>query len=962
MPVQRLLSHFPRVLLVLGVLLILTGVEAAPVFAQSAEVRQVELIRRGQQLSIRLFLNQPPVYQITENLDARTLVVKFRNTKPGFPDGSPVKLFNDSQVEGVRFLEVGPDLWAQFKFREAGLVFDIDPPEAPNILQLTFRPSKQLEPLPPVEPGAKVRLLSTDFRSVDTEDGLSGHTRLTLIFSEAPRLFMQQHGVQIELRFPNTLPAEDYETPEFEDGRVRLERLDSDESQVFLTLAMLGSESRVERNLREKPPRWEVDVYGVAVAAPEPEPEGELSPEEELRLRNERVIAKNRKIQVQNLYQQGENAFRKGDYEGAVSFFKQSYSTAKNNVGVFEDTMEPSAIRALYRKADTIYTMLERRRGRNFHEAIDAYLTALRVSEDYGLIEDLAPHAYFRIGRSYQRMKFTQEANTNFEKLKSKFPTSLEASEANFWKALNQIERRDWEQAIKDFEEYLQVTPNPRFLAETHYRMAQAFYHLDRPIIAKEHFDNARGLDPQYVLEDPTLLFHMGETYYENADFMTARETFRALLDRYPKQDFTKLVALRLGDFLRDEGKEEQAIRAYEQAINSYSREIALLGKLRIANIQATRPYSDEYLEAIDLYDEIVRLYPDAPQSEEALLRKGLTLTLYGMYKPAIEELEKYQEKHPLSPYVRRGVVRENIDENLKGLIDNQFQRQELLELIANYRDYKAKYLLNFRFDSTLFQVAVAHQRLGFYEEALDLLKFLDSRAQGTMLELIRLQTALALVEKGDPSLSRDQFTRFLTDYPDSLYDADARFSLAQVYRESKEYDKARIVYEQTIQKYDNDEDPLRMEVVPELWYELGQMYEEIGRYAESGRAYHEAIAKYRHPVTAQDTPQFIIDSHFRAGEMLSKVQSDQEALRLYQNAVANYAEREAPETRKQVNWARYQIGVIQVRLGMEKEALETFRQLVASPEGEGEMWKRLASENHQNLTRQFSYQQYLKQ
>ena len=301
------------------------------------------------------------------------------------------------------------------------------------------------------------------------------------------------------------------------------------------------------------------------------------------------------------------------------------------------------------------------------------------------------------------------------------------------------------------------MTPNPRFLAETHYRMAQAYYHLDRPIIAKEHFDSARDLDPQYVLEDPTLLFHMGETYYENADFMTAREAFRALLERYPKQDFTKLVALRLGDFLRDEGKEEQAIRAYEKAINSYSREIVLLGKLRIANIQATRPYSDEYLEAIDLYDEIVRLYPDAPQSEEALLRKGLTLTLYGMYKPAIEELEKYQEKHPLSPYVRRGVVRENIDENLKGLIDDQFQRQELLELIANYRDYKAKYLLNFRFDSTLFQVAVAHQRLGFYEEALDLLKFLDSRVQGTMLELTRLQTALALVEKGDPSLSSGQ-------------------------------------------------------------------------------------------------------------------------------------------------------------------------------------------------------------
>ena len=152
--------------------------------------------------------------------------------------------------------------------------------------------------------------------------------------------------------------------------------------------------------------------------------------------------------------------------------------------------------------------------------------------------------------------------------------------------------------------------------------MAQAYYHLDRPIIAKEHFDSARDLDPQYVLEDPTLLFHMGETYYENADFMTAREAFRALLERYPKQDFTKLVALRLGDFLRDEGKEEQAIRAYEKAINSYSREIVLLGKLRIANIQATRPYSDEYLEAIDLYDEIVRLLSETNGAPMKIMRR----------------------------------------------------------------------------------------------------------------------------------------------------------------------------------------------------------------------------------------------------------------------------------------------------------------------------------------------------
>ncbi len=96
--------------------------------------------------------------------------------------------------------------------------------------------------------------------------------------------------------------------------------------------------------------------------------------------------------------------------------------------------------------------------------------------------------------------------------------------------------------------------------------MAQAYYQLERYITAREFFDIARNVDKEYVKDDPTLLFHMGETYYENADYVTAREIFRLLLQKYPKADFSKLVALRLGDFLRDEGKEDEAIQAYKNS------------------------------------------------------------------------------------------------------------------------------------------------------------------------------------------------------------------------------------------------------------------------------------------------------------------------------------------------------------------------------------------------------------
>ena len=57
-------------------------------------------------------------------------------------------------------------------------------------------------------------------------------------------------------------------------------------------------------------------------------------------------------------------------------------------------------------------------------------------------------------------------------------------------------------------------------------------------------------------------------------------------------------------------------------------------------NIKSKRPHTGEYLEAIKIYNEITRLYPDTIQAEEAMLRHGLTLTLYGFYTDAIKVLE----------------------------------------------------------------------------------------------------------------------------------------------------------------------------------------------------------------------------------------------------------------------------------------------------------------------------------
>ena len=132
------------------------------------------------------------------------------------------------------------------------------------------------------------------------------------------------------------------------------------------------------------------------------------------------------------------------------------------------------------------------------------------------------------------------------------------------------------------------------------------------------------------------------------------------------------------------------------------------------------------------------------------MLRKGLTLTQYGLFSNAIITLEEFMQKYPQNIYVKKNLIQENIDENLKGLIDRHFREGNYFALVSSYNDYKAKYLFNFRFDTTLFQTATAHRRLGFNEEALDIISFLETLSKGTVGELVQMEKALTLQQSKD--------------------------------------------------------------------------------------------------------------------------------------------------------------------------------------------------------------------
>jgi hypothetical protein len=95
---------------------------------------------------------------------------------------------------------------------------------------------------------------------------------------------------------------------------------------------------------------------------------------------------------------------------------------------------------------------------------------------------------------------------------------------------------------------------------------------------------------------------------------------------------------------------------------------------------------------------------------------------------------------------------------------------------------------------------------------------------------------------------------------------------------------------------------------------------------------------------------------------MHNKGQNDETALKSYQRAISLYADKTNKQIIERVFWARYQIGAIYTRQDKDQQALIIFKELMDEKAGEGQLWRKLAKENHRTITRKLAYDDYLKE
>ncbi|MBI3991978.1 MAG: tetratricopeptide repeat protein [Candidatus Lambdaproteobacteria bacterium] len=895
----------------------------------------------GQQLHFLMTGNTP--VSIVGNARRQVVVVKFEHARATFAQGQRVFAFNDPFIEGVVFDEVAPNVtWAKVRLRDAQIAFQrlAEAPKGQVVVAFMRTPPPQ---------GALIK----DFRLNSQPDG----TTLVLEASAVPAYEDKREGNFFLVRIKSAR-AELAQPLSGGDERVQLVALDQDGEDLLLRVQLKQGELHAVVSTGDNPARLEVRFTPAAAPAPataEAQAEPRLPPEVPGSLPRppprgeslEELLEGEPSPVVRANYILAEREFRGGRYDSADSIFMRVYQASpRTRLG----------IRSFFRAADSQYALVLQQGGRNFHRVINNYQAAIRAAETANYDSDLIPAALFQVGRSYQRMGFDYEANVNYQILQERFADNTPYTpDSYFFRGQTFLGIRQYEEAIGSFQAFLQREGDPALIAAAYYHMGDTFYNLKSYPDAKAALDKGREIDPDYPNTRPVLLFHMGEAYYENADFDVARLLYRTLLERYPEKPYTKLVALRLGDFLRDEGKEDDALEIYNMVIKGAPLPIRLRGKLRIANLLVQRPAGDDYKTGVRLYDEVIREGQGGPVAEEAGLRKALALTLHNRFLEAVGAFEALARDFPNSPFVRPNIVRANIEENLKAKIDEHFAAREYWEIAKVYTRYRDTYFPDFRFKFTLFQVANAYQHLGLYDEAIHLYQKLLDAAPGDLRTLVEYRQAAAYAEKDDLVQSEEALLRFIQQHQADIYLTDVRMKLGQVYLSGRRYADALNAFRIMEQDFQANKDPRLNEAAGEVYYALGVIYKELGQLKDSAESFRAAVQNFHHPIQGDHVPDYIVLSHFLEGDALFELQQDQEAIAAYEKAIGLYPSHDkAP-------WARYQIGLIYRRNGEERRALDTFNQLLELARTRpGELWESLARENQRDLVNALQYKDYL--
>ena len=621
------------------------------------------------------------------------------------------------------------------------------------------------------------------------------------------------------------------------------------------------------------------------------------------------------------LFWLGETYLKGSDYSQAEKHYRQLIDVYPNSLYVPQ---------AYYSLAWTLFSQ------QKYADAKDTFLELTKKYPQSDLIED----SLFKIAECEYNLHSYENVVSYLEDYLKKFPQSKRQDHVNFYLGESNYYLEKYSEAIPYYKKTAEVSSDNKTTLASKISTGWCYFKLNDFEHSKQFFDEAQSLSQEKNIPSDDIDFGRASLFSQMQDYPQALEAYNHLISTFP--DSPRIIEGHLGKanvlyLLKDygaaineyklviekskqdpstqellekasfglawtylkNGNTEESIKIFKDVVNTTQNKSVKTSALT----QIGDAYQDigELNNALEVYDKILKDFPDSLYADYIQYREGIALLKLNKIEAATLAFQTLQANFPKSKYLTDIKYYLGLAYFKKG--DWAAAKEQLAEFLKNLTTTS-----EFQMDAQ-YLLGLATFNLQDYAEAMKTFQRLTKNYpdQTSLVSNCEINIAKCLYNLGDAKEAVKKFKIIVYKYPRTDAELESLLWLGDYYLKTSDLKNAVTYYQQLIEYFPGSDK------IDTAHYRLGQAFQEQGTldkaiseyksirdsanqelYAKAQLSMADIFSKENDSDVTVDTyrkitttaPEFSRDAYLKIAETYQNHRDNDNALAAYQEAL----------------------------------------------------------------------------
>ncbi|MBP7088031.1 MAG: tetratricopeptide repeat protein, partial [Candidatus Omnitrophica bacterium] len=499
-------------------------------------------------------------------------------------------------------------------------------------------------------------------------------------------------------------------------------------------------------------------------------------------------------------------AFSDGFYDASLSLFNKFIESFPDNYLYYDANLYIA--KCYYEKKD-------------YPQALE---TLTRVDWKRGNYQKL-DEVYYWMSLVYLKGKNFKESYSYAQKIIDDYPQSQFKWKAYYLIANNHLETGKENEAKEILVRIIKQSREKEVIQNSYSRLLSFYFE-------KKLFSEIVNLGKNYLADSPQgelktkVYFYLAESYYTQGRWSEAILNYQKVLESKQNAEFADSTYQGLG-FAYLEQKQNQEAKANIDKIRDK--------QLRLFSQGIYYSRTKDFIQALEIFDNLINNYPDSLNIFEVYLQKADLLYEIGRLNDAIyayQYIINNSNKTKPSDIINKAYY------GLAWCYLKNGNFKKAIEEFKNTLEYTSNPVVKV---SSQIQIADAYQEAGQYQKALDIYNNILQEYPDTIyLDYIQFQIGMSLLKNKDLEKSFLALKNLKNNFPSSRLIPQAQYYLAVGYFSQEDYSEAKILLENFIAKFPKDN------LISKVYYLYGKCFFNENKYEETLNIFKKILKDYK--------------------------------------------------------------------------------------------------------------------